>query len=393
MLLDQLLAGVGREGVDAERLHAERAADEPVADAGGLDGGDVLDPGNAWRLRHDRHHAMGDGADHRAAGHARARRRRDARRGVDARAAERLEAACGLDFRRCEYLVGTSAGSIVAATLVAGRRLEAGDRAARAWARGRRSSAPRRRCAALGGGVARLTAAAASPLAPVALATLAPAGRLARAAALAAAPRPTAGSTALGRQLDALGARFDGRLRITAVDRRSGRRVVFGAPGAPERERADAVLASCAVPWLFAPVDDRRPRVRRRRRLEPDQPRRRARRPRRAGPVPRPDRRRRPAAGGHERRADAEELALRARGMRVRTLVPDAASAAAMGTEPDGREPRRARARRGVRPGPRARLRRRRELALAPRRASAASRHLALGVGQRAHVGERRPPR
>src|ERR687886_876143 len=44
-----------------------------------------------------------------------------------------LSAASGLDFRECEYVMGTSAGSIVAATLVSGRELEAGDRAARAW--------------------------------------------------------------------------------------------------------------------------------------------------------------------------------------------------------------------------------------------------------------------
>src|SRR5829696_10248694 len=46
-----------------------------------------------------------------------------------------LEAGSGLDFRDCEYLLGTSAGSIVATTLAAGRRPEAGDRAAREWAR------------------------------------------------------------------------------------------------------------------------------------------------------------------------------------------------------------------------------------------------------------------
>jgi NTE family protein len=41
---------------------------------------------------------------------------------------------------------------------------------------------------------------------------------------------------------------------VTAVDLRSGRRVVFGAPGAPAARVADAVLASCAVPWVFRPV-------------------------------------------------------------------------------------------------------------------------------------------
>ncbi len=41
---------------------------------------------------------------------------------------------------------------------------------------------------------------------------------------------------------------------MVAVDRASGRRVVFGAPGAPAAEVRDAVAASCSVPGLFAPV-------------------------------------------------------------------------------------------------------------------------------------------
>ena len=39
-----------------------------------------------------------------------------------------------------------------------------------------------------------------------------------------------------------------------AVDRGSGRRVVFGSPGAPAASVGEAVEASCTVPWLFAPV-------------------------------------------------------------------------------------------------------------------------------------------
>src|SRR3954465_4753287 len=46
-----------------------------------------------------------------------------------------IEAGAEVDFRECEYFVGTSAGSIVAATLAAGRRPEAGERAGREWAR------------------------------------------------------------------------------------------------------------------------------------------------------------------------------------------------------------------------------------------------------------------
>jgi NTE family protein len=67
-------------------------------------------------------------------------------------------------------------------------------------------------------------------------------------------PRPTQTLDGLRRHIDSLGARFDGRLRVTAVDRQTGRRVVFGSPGAPRATVAQAVEASCTVPWLFAPV-------------------------------------------------------------------------------------------------------------------------------------------
>ena len=41
---------------------------------------------------------------------------------------------------------------------------------------------------------------------------------------------------------------------LAAVDTVSGRRVVFGRPGAPQATLHQAVLASCAVPGVFAPV-------------------------------------------------------------------------------------------------------------------------------------------
>lgn len=44
------------------------------------------------------------------------------------------------------------------------------------------------------------------------------------------------------------------RTWIMAMDFDRGRRVAFGAPGAPPAALPDAVIASCAVPWLFAPV-------------------------------------------------------------------------------------------------------------------------------------------
>lgn len=46
----------------------------------------------------------------------------------------------------------------------------------------------------------------------------------------------------------------NGDLWICAVRRRDGRRVIFGAPGAPAAPLHLAVAASCAVPGYFAPV-------------------------------------------------------------------------------------------------------------------------------------------
>ncbi|MDP9825370.1 patatin-like phospholipase family protein [Kineosporia succinea] len=45
------------------------------------------------------------------------------------------------------------------------------------------------------------------------------------------------------------------RYRAVALDYSSGRRVMFGAPGAPEVGLSDAVLASCAIPGWFEPVE------------------------------------------------------------------------------------------------------------------------------------------
>src|SRR3954462_5908974 len=41
---------------------------------------------------------------------------------------------------------------------------------------------------------------------------------------------------------------------MAAVEVESGRRVMFGTPGAPELSVAQAVLASCAIPGVFRPV-------------------------------------------------------------------------------------------------------------------------------------------
>jgi NTE family protein len=167
-----------------------------------------------------------------------------------------IEEASGVDFRDCETFVGTSAGSIVAATLAGGRSPRRprsldepdapGEPAASALARG---AVGARRVATA------LTAAAAAPVAPLALSAAAPGGALMRAAILSRIPPPPGSLGDLRRRVERSGVHFDGRLRVAAVDRRRGRRVMFGAPGAPRASVGAAVEASCSVPWLFSPVE------------------------------------------------------------------------------------------------------------------------------------------
>ena len=97
--------------------------------------------------------------------------------------------------------------------------------------------------------------AAGASFAPLALGISAPGGAVLRATMLRRLPRPTTTLDHLQANIEAIGARFDGRLRVVAVDRRNGKRVVFGSPGAPRASAAAAVAASCSVPWLFAPVE------------------------------------------------------------------------------------------------------------------------------------------
>jgi NTE family protein len=168
-----------------------------------------------------------------------------------------IEDAAGFDLRECESFVGTSAGAIVAAHLVAGRpprrpsavgtELEVGH------------GQPARGLAVAAVGAAKraggFALAASSAFAPLALGMAAPGGALLRAMMLRGVPRPPDTLDSLRSHVEQSGARFDGRLRVAAVDRRSGRRVVFGSPGAPRARVAEAVEASCTVPWLFAPVE------------------------------------------------------------------------------------------------------------------------------------------
>jgi len=161
-----------------------------------------------------------------------------------------IEDEAGVEMRDVEAFVGTSAGAIVAAGLAAGERPRR--------PRKRTGAAPAAPEADGRGGLLRSAArwgwAATSPLAPVATALTAPGGALVRSAMLARAPGTGRTLGRLHDEVERSGARFDGRLRVCCVDKRSGKRVVFGAPGAPRASVADAVTASCAIPWVFAPV-------------------------------------------------------------------------------------------------------------------------------------------
>ncbi len=168
-----------------------------------------------------------------------------------------LEDAAGFDLRECEHFVGTSAGSIVAAQLVAGR-----SPGRPAWVDDRdqpASGKPAEGLAAAGVSAAKRMGAvawsAAAAFAPLALGVAAPGGAVVRAAMLRRMPRPQQSLDDLRRYVAQSGASFDGRLRVVAVDRRAGRRVVFGSAVAPDATVAEAVIASCTVPWLFAPVE------------------------------------------------------------------------------------------------------------------------------------------
>ena len=162
--------------------------------------------------------------------------------------------ATGEDFRRAKQLIGTSAGSIVAARLAGGEDPRRGEERIR-WDG---EVEPERRPGALRAALeraSRVSLGAISPLAAPALSAATPGGALARAAVLARVPAGRIELRDLRSRMDALGPRFDGRLNIVAVDRGSGRRVVFGADGAPEAGVGDAVAASCAIPGYFAPVE------------------------------------------------------------------------------------------------------------------------------------------
>lgn len=170
-----------------------------------------------------------------------------------------LEEITGFDAREATTLVGTSAGSLVAAGLAGG--LSAAD--LRAELLGEPLSADGRRVRSTGRTMPRMPVAPAPlsrrrPLAPEALLTAARRPWAVRPGAVASSLLPAGriSTEGIARSLQRLhGPTWPSRdLRICAVRARDARRVVFGSPRAPATDVGTAVAASCAIPGYFSPV-------------------------------------------------------------------------------------------------------------------------------------------
>jgi NTE family protein len=173
-----------------------------------------------------------------------------------------LSEALGWDPREAEMIVGTSAGSVLAALLGAGASAED---LKNHQLTGRLGTGPLRDVdfdyATVAGG--------ALPERPkLALGSRQLLARSARhprsvpptavfAAALPVGRGSLGGVRAMVAGLPGDGAGWSRHkaLRIVALDYDAGRRTVFGAPSAPEAELADAVTASCSIPGWFAPME------------------------------------------------------------------------------------------------------------------------------------------
>lgn len=162
-----------------------------------------------------------------------------------------LEDAHELHFRDCEYFVGTSAGAIVATKLAVGHELRRPDAGVPDTSTpGAAADEPLPSLNWVGDSAMALAA----PFAQLGLRLGRTPGELLRAVVLPAVPAAAAEAPDFHAAFPPERARFDGRLRVVAVARRSGRRVIFGAPGSPQVTVAQALTASCALPLVFAPA-------------------------------------------------------------------------------------------------------------------------------------------
>lgn len=169
-----------------------------------------------------------------------------------------LEEATGFDARDCEAYVGTSAGAILAAVLSAG--VEPRTRLGRMPEQPAVEEAQPVPEPLTAGRAARRAAVvgtrAVAPLVAAGFRAIEPGGAIVRRALLGVTPRGRRSLRGLGDHLERDGAEWaDGRLRVSAVDLRTGKRVMFGAPDAPPASVGEAVEASCAIPGVFRPIE------------------------------------------------------------------------------------------------------------------------------------------
>jgi NTE family protein len=157
-----------------------------------------------------------------------------------------LEDTHGYDLRECEYFVGTSAGAVLATRLACGQVLRRPASDVVGSASGGQLPLPN--------WAANSAMAIAAPFAQLGLRVGRGPGERARSVVFRLLTSSAEDAIDFGDAFGSDGGRFDGRLRVVAVDRASGRRVVFGAPGAPAATIAQALSASCALPLAFAPA-------------------------------------------------------------------------------------------------------------------------------------------
>jgi NTE family protein len=157
-----------------------------------------------------------------------------------------LEDTHEYDLRECDYFVGTSAGAVLATRLARGQVLRRPASDVVGSASGEQLPLPN--------WAANSAMAIAAPFAQLGLRVGRAPGEMLRSVALRLLSSSADEALDFGDAFGADGGRFDGRLRVIAVERATGRRVVFGAPGAPAATLAQALSASCALPLVFGPA-------------------------------------------------------------------------------------------------------------------------------------------